>query len=179
MWVIIAAILVLVITAVALLQVYDSYKSGNTQMASQGLQQQVGQVVAVILNTYAQNPNLTGFNGQVARQIGALPSSWTGNADPINLPNGGTVTFAAVTQGTAPNPNAFTMTFKGLGKDACNALGTFSLPQMVSVNVNNGGATFVNPAYGQQGTWPPVANTVAATCSANDGSDTVVYTIMG
>ena len=176
MWVIIAAILVLVITAVALLEVYDSYKSGNQQMTAQAMQQQVSQSISVVLNTYAQNPNFTGFGNAQAQSIGAIPSSWTANGTTdFVMPNGGTMSYASANVNGGTN-NGFSMTFSGLSQQQCVALATFSLPQMYSVS--DGTTTFDNPAYVSGGTWPPVPATVAGDCAAA-GGNTVKYQIMG
>jgi len=176
MWVLIAAILVLAITVIALISVFDSYNTSQQQMGVQNAQSSVSTSISAINTAFAQNQNFANFNGTVAKQIGAVPSSWAdaGNGN-YALPGGGTVSFAAANVNGGTN-NGYTMTFTGVGQQFCVGLGTFSVPQMSQIAVN--GNAYQNPAYnaGATGTWPPQAAVVAGQCNAS--GNTVTYTLI-
>ncbi len=176
MWVLIAAILVLAITVIALISVFDSYNTSQQQMAVQNTQSAVATAISAINTAFAQNQNFANFSGTVAQQIGAIPSSWAsaGNGA-FALPGGGTVSFAPATINGGTN-NGYTMTFSGVGQQFCVGLGTFSVPQMSTIAVN--GNSYQNPAYNSSatGTWPPQAAVVAGQCNASGNS--VVYTLI-
>lgn len=175
MWVLIAAILVLAITVIALISVFDSYNTSQQQMSVQNMQSAVATSISAINTAFAQNHNFAGFNGTVAKNIGAIPSSWasTGNGA-YALPGGGTVTFAPADVNGGQS-NGYQMTFSGVGQQMCVGLGTFAVPQMVSVSVN--GNAYQNPAYnsGASGTWPPQAAQVSGQCNAS--GNTIIYTL--
>lgn len=176
MWVLIAAILVLAITVIALISVFESYNTSQQQMSVQNAQSAVATSISAINTAFAQNPNFANFTGATAKSIGAVPSSWadTGNGT-YALPGGGTVAFAAANINGGTN-NGYTMTFAGVGQQFCVGLGTFSVPQMSTVSVN--GNAYQNPSYnpGAAGTWPPQAAAVAGQCTAS--GNTIVYTMI-
>ena len=182
MWVLIAAILVLAITVIALISVFESYNTSQQQMSVQNAQSAVATSISAINTAFAQNPNFANFNGTVAQQIGAVPTSWAsaGNGSYV-LPGGGTVTFGSANINGGTN-NGYTMTFSGIGQQFCVGLGTFTVPQMATVSVN--GNNFQNPSYNPgatgtgtgTGSWPPSSVAVAGLCTAS--SNTVVYTLL-
>lgn len=176
MWVLIAAILVLAITVIALISVFESYNTSQQQMSVQNAQSAVATSISAINTAFAQNPNFANFNGTVAKTIGAVPSSWAdaGNGT-YALPGGGTVSFGAANVNGGTN-NGYTMTFTGVGQQFCVGLGTFSVPQMSTISVN--GNAYQNPSYnaGAQGTWPPQAASVGGQCNASGNQ--VIYTLI-
>lgn len=176
MWVLIAAILVLAITVIALISVFESYNTSQQQMSVQNAQSAVATSISAINTAFAQNPNFANFNGAIAKKIGAVPSSWADAGNGVYaLPGGGTVSFAPASINGGAN-NGYTMTFTGVGQQFCVGLGTFSVPQMATISVN--GNVYQNPAYNPnaQGTWPPQAAAVGGQCNAS--GNLVVYTLI-
>jgi hypothetical protein len=180
MWNIVAVILVLAIVAIGLLEVYQSYESGTTAQSGQDLITETSSTIANLQTVYGQSPNFTTFKPSTPYEVGAVPSDWSGGkSGTYSLADGGTVTFAPLTQivnGSTPaNPNGYTMTFTGLSDGQCAALADYNTPQMYSVTAGTG--TEANPAFtGKVNTqWPPA---LAGDC-AQAGQNTVVYNIIG
>lgn len=176
MWILIAAILVLAITVIALISVFDSYNTSQQQMSVQNAQSAVATSISAINTAFAQNPNFAGFNGTIAKSIGAVPNSWAdaGNGT-YALPGGGTVSFGPASINGGTN-NGYSMTFTGVGQQFCVGLGAFSVPQTASISVNNN--LNQNPAYytTPQGNWPPQAAAVGGQCNAVN--NTVTYLLI-
>ena len=178
MWQIIATILVLAITAIATIAVFDSYNTSQQQMTVQNVQSALGTTISTINTAFAQNRNYSGFNGNIAKSIGAVPQSWSDlGSGSFAIPSGGRVSFAS-TSINGGNNNAYQIIITDIGKQLCAGLGTFAVPQMVRIEVN--GTVFENPAYianASGAKWPPVGAQVSAACSKDAGNQ-ITFTLM-
>jgi hypothetical protein len=174
MWNIIAVVLVLAVTAFALIQVFGVFSSGSDQMSQQSMQSSVASSIGVITNSYSANHDFTGFNDTVAKNIGAVPMGW-GGTGPFNVPSGGTLSFAAATVNGQANAG-YTMTFTSVTPNICRALGSLTIPQLVSIKLNS--TQFSSPVYGgDASSWPPSPAKIAQACGSSSGA-TVVLTLI-
>jgi hypothetical protein len=176
MWNIIAVVLVLAVTAFALIQVFGVFSSGSDQMSQQSMQSSVASAIGVVTNSYSVNHDFTGFNDTVAKNIGAVPTGW-GGTGPFNVPSGGTLSFASATVNGQANAG-YTMTFTNVTPNVCKALGSLSIPQLAAIKLNS--TQYSNPVYGGSSSpWPPTPAQIAQACGSSSATPaTVVLTLI-
>jgi len=176
MWNIIAVVLVLGLTAFALMQVFSIYGSASDESTKQMISSTISNTISVIKTAYSLNPDFTGFNNTIAKQIGAVPVAWTGNG-PFNIPTGGTVSFNAASVGGQANAG-YSMTFTGISPKICMALAGLTIPQMVSIQIGTN-QPIRNPAYDSSatGNWPPTIATISSQCSGLQTNQSVILTL--
>lgn len=176
MWNIIAVVLVAGVTAFALMQVFGVFSSASNQMSQQSMLSSVASSIAVIKNAYSSNPNYNGFNDTVAKNIGAVPTGWTGDG-PFKIPSGGTVSFASATVNGQADAG-YRITFTGVTPNTCAAIAGLNIPQLVSIKIGTA-ADIKNPAYDSTATnWPPTPALIAQQCAALPTSGSVVLTLI-
>lgn len=170
------AILVIGLVAVGIFQVLGTFSSASDQTTQQSMQTAVATSVSNISTQFGLNRNYNGFNDTVARQIGAVPQGWKGNG-PFVMPSGGTVSFSAAAAIPGQADSGYSMTFTGVPSNVCQSLGSFTVPQMVSLKIG-AAAEHKNPAYDSTatGTWPVPQATIASECGT--GTVNVVMTMI-
>lgn len=175
MWILIAFVAAIGLTALAVMAVFGEFGSASSSQTAGNVVTQVSAAMQNILTDYAGNPNFANLTNQSVYNTGAAPKTW-GNVSNsgFSLPGGGTASFApaSVNGGT---DNGFAITVSNLGGAACANFGPFYTPNMASVSIN--GTTATNPDYngGTNSGWPPA---LASDCNTA-GSNTVTLTVAG
>lgn len=181
MWILIAFVVAIGLTALAIMAIFGEFGTASTQQTAQSVLSTASSVISNLQTDYAGNPNFSGLSNTTVANDGAVPNTWTASANGFSIPGGGTASFAPASVNGGTN-NGFTMTLSNLNQQACAQFGTYYDSNTVSISIN--GTAADNPDYnggsgsgtsGTSGTsWPP---SLAGDCQS--GNNTVVITEAG
>jgi hypothetical protein len=173
MWILIAFVVAIGLTALAIMAVFGEFGTASNQQTAQSVLTTTSAVIGNLMTDYAGNPDFSGLSNTTVENDGAVPNTWVVSSNGFSIPGGGTASFApaSVNGGT---DNGFAITLSNLNKQACAQFGTYYTPNTASISVN--GTVADNPDYnGGTGTlWPPA---LAGDCKV--GANTVVITEAG
>jgi type II secretory pathway pseudopilin PulG len=173
MWILIAFVVAIGLTALAIMAVFGEFGTASNQQTAQNVLSTTSAVIANLMTDYAGNPNFSALTNTTVEDDGAVPNTWVVSTNGFATPGGGTASFApaSVNGGT---DNGFAMTLSNLNRQTCAQFGTYYTPNTASISVN--GTAADNPDYnGGTGTlWPPA---LAGDCTV--GANTVVITEAG
>lgn len=120
------------------------YSKAMTKFKINKSMDQISMLVASIRTLYSGQRNYAGFNNENAISFGIVPNEMVGGDDTITNAFAGSVIFGTSTQNGNVSA-AFTITYNGLGKEACVTMatadwGSGSSSGMVSMSVAPGAA---------------------------------------
>lgn len=177
MWTIIAALAVIVLTAIGIIAAFNMSNSGQAQMNAQNIIGQLGAITSSISAAYAQNPNFQNMGADTVKALGGVPASWqlngTGPGSSLYLGGGGVLKFATDNLPNGGTNNSYDMQFSGLSSATCVAIATYNVPQLVKVTVNGTSLGQGNPAFGLGGPWPVTPDMAQSACGQNAQNNSV------
>lgn len=177
MWILIAFVAAIGLTALAIYAVFEEFGSASKANSAQSVVTGVSTIISNALTDYAGNPDFSGIS-KAAQSEGIFPSSWAFGTNGYSMPGGGLASIASapVNGGTS---NGFTLTLSNLSGAACAQLGTFYTPNVSSISVN--GTAADNPDYnnGTATDWPPSLSGDCTSTSNGGKLNTVEITVAG
>lgn len=120
------------------------YSKAMTKFKINKSMDQVSMLVASIRTLYSGQRNYAGFDNENAIKFGIVPNEMVGGDDTITNAFAGSVIFGTATQ-NGNTSAAFTITYNGLGKEACVTMatadwGSGSSSGLISMSVSSGAA---------------------------------------
>ena len=140
---------------------------------------QVSNVVTNIRTLYSGQPNYSGLSTSIAIRMGAIGAEMLNGVSPTTASVAYNAFNGDVAIGTADNNRQFTVTFSGLGKEACVALstsdwGSGSGSGLVSIAASGGQGSATGTTA--SATLPLALASAAAACNGTGDTNSVVWT---